>query len=59
MMNFLKKLWGITADLAWTLAGSIIVLVTLSGKTQSIALWITVIATVIHYVYKLISTEEK
>lgn len=59
MISFLKKLWGITADLAWTLAGSIIVLVTLSGKTQSIALWITIIATVIHYIYKLISSEEK
>ena len=58
MINFLRKLWNITADLAWTLAGSAIVLITLSGETQSIALWITIIATAVHYLYKILSKED-
>jgi len=56
-MNFLRKIWDITADLAWTLAGSIIVIVTLSGTTQAVAMWITISATAVHYVYKLLSSD--
>jgi len=52
-MKFLRKLWDITADLTWTLVGSVIVLITLSGDTQKIAFYLTVGGLLIHYVYKL------
>jgi hypothetical protein len=52
-MKFLKKLWDTTADLTWTLVGSVIVLITLSGETQKIALYLTVGGLFVHYIYKL------
>lgn len=48
--NFFKKLWKETAALAFTLAGSAVVFVTLSGFTQTVALVATGIALVVHYV---------
>lgn len=52
-MKFLRKLWDVTADLTWTLVGSVIVLITLSGDTQKIAFYLTVGGLIVHYVYKL------
>ena len=57
-MNFLKKIWNITADLTWTLVGSVIVLITLSGETQKIAFYLTVSGLFVHYVYKLTQSED-
>ena len=57
-MKFLKKIWNITADLTWTLVGSVIVLITLSGETQKIALYLTVGGLLVHYAYKLMQPEE-
>lgn len=57
-MKFLKKLWDITADLTWTLVGSVIVLITLSGDTQKIALYLTVGGLVVHYLYKMLQSED-
>jgi hypothetical protein len=56
-MKFLKKLWNTTADLTWTLVGSVIVLITLSGETQKIAFYLTVGGLFVHYVYKLTQSE--
>jgi len=58
MMKFLKKIWNITADLTWTLVGSVIVLITLSGETQKIAFYLTVGGLFVHYVYKLTQSED-
>jgi hypothetical protein len=58
MMKFLKKIWDITADLTWTLVGSVIVLITLSGETQKIAFYLTVGGLFVHYVYKLTQSED-
>lgn len=52
-MKFLRKLWDITADLTWTIVGSVIVLITLSGDTQKIAFYLTVGGLIVHYIYKL------
>ena len=57
-MKFLKKIWNITADLTWTLVGSVIVLITLSGETQKIAFYLTVSGLFVHYVYKLTQSED-
>jgi len=59
MMKFLRKLWDITADLTWTLVGSVIVLITLSGDTQKIAFYLTVGGLLIHYVYKLTQNSDE
>ena len=57
-MKFLKKFWDITAGLAFTIAGSVVVYNTLSGKTQTIALVATVTACVIHYTYNFTNSDE-
>ncbi len=57
-MKFLKKIWNITADLTWTLVGSVVVLITLSGETQKIAFYLTVSGLFVHYVYKLTQSED-
>lgn len=56
-MKFLRKLWDVTADLTWTLVGSVIVLITLSGDTQKIAFYLTVSGLIVHYIYKLSKSE--
>lgn len=52
-MGFFKKLWDITAELAWTYAGSAVVLMTLSGDTQEMAFIATITALVVHYLHEL------
>jgi hypothetical protein len=47
--GFFKKFANETAALSFTLASSVIVFVTLSGKTQTIALIATVAALAVHY----------
>lgn len=47
-MQFLKKLWEELTALSWTIAGTVLVLVTLSGPTQIIGFWISVAALVVH-----------
>jgi hypothetical protein len=57
-MKFLKKIWIITGDLIWTIVGSVIVIITLSGDTQKIALYLTIAGGVVHYFYKLLDASE-
>ena len=53
-MKFLKKIWTITGDLIWTIVGSTIVIITLSGDTQKIALYLTITGGIVHYIYKIL-----
>ena len=57
-MKFLTKLWKITGDLIWTIVGSVIVVITLSGDTQKIALYLTVAGGLLHYIYKILDGSE-
>jgi len=57
-LGFAKKLWDITAGLAFTFAGSVIVYYTLSGTTQMIALASTVTACVVHYTHQILKKDE-
>lgn len=57
MRSFLKKLWQITAGLAFTYAGSAVLIVTLSGETQRMAFIATVAALVVHYVHEFNNDE--
>ncbi len=61
-MKLVKTIIGKLAKefhaLAWTLAGAITVLITLSGKTQTQGLQITIAALVIHLIGVLIKKED-
>ncbi len=58
LFGFSKKIWDITAGLAFTLAGSLVVYVTLSGVTQRIAGIATLIAILVHYVHEILKNDE-
>ena len=54
----LKKLINITASLSFTIAGMVVVFITLSGDTRRIALISSVTALLVHYVYEMAKEEE-
>lgn len=58
MMRFLKKLLNEAHALAWTIAGTALVLITLSGQVKTYGLWISGIALCIHLVGVLIKKDE-
>jgi len=47
------------AALAWTLGGTGLVLITLSGSTRTLGLYISLISFVVHLAGVLLSREEK
>ena len=47
-MKTLKKITNEFHSLAWTLAGAATVLITLSGDTRTMGLWISGIALTVH-----------
>jgi len=57
MRGFFKKLWEITAGLAFTFAGSAVLLMTLSGDTQEMAAIATACAITVHYLHELSKRE--
>jgi hypothetical protein len=57
-MKILRKLWDITGDFIWTIIGSITVIITLSGDTQRTVLIMTIVGTILHYFYKMVSSKE-
>lgn len=59
MKRLIKKLANEAHSLIWTLAGTALVLITLSGKVQETALQISVIALVFHIFGVLIKKEEE
>jgi hypothetical protein len=50
----LKKLINITASLSFTLAGMVVVLITLSGETRRLALICSVAALLVHYTHEIV-----
>jgi hypothetical protein len=58
LFGFSKKMWDITAGIIFTLAGSLVVYVTLSGTTQKIAGVSTLIAILVHYVHEILKNDE-
>ena len=54
----MKKLIKEFHSLAWTLAGTGLVLITLSGSTRTMAIWISAITLVVHLFGVLISRED-
>lgn len=54
----LKQLWFEMGDLGWTLAGTGLVLITLSGDTLKWGVWMSVTALAIHLAVILSSKDE-
>jgi hypothetical protein len=55
----IKKFFKETSALAWTLGGTGLVLITLSGPTKVLGLWISVISLVAHFLGVLFSKDEE
>lgn len=53
--KFLKESYG----LIWTIAGSAMVLITLSGSVLQKAIWITGIALIVHYIGAIFTKEDE
>jgi hypothetical protein len=53
-----KKLKNGLSDLSWTLAGTALVLITLSGQTRTYGLWISGIALTVYFFGILISSDD-
>jgi hypothetical protein len=59
IMGFIKKFLKETAALSFTLAGSAIMFVTLSGDTRRIAMIATAAALTVHYIYVMLENDEE
>jgi hypothetical protein len=55
----IKKFFKETSALSWTLGGTALVLITLSGPTRVLGLWISVFSLVIHFLGALFSSDEE
>lgn len=55
----IKKFFKETSALSWTLGGTGLVLITLSGPTRALGLWISVISLVVHFLGVLFSEDEE
>jgi uncharacterized membrane protein YccC len=55
----MKRFAGEFSGLVWTLAGTALVLITLSGKTRTMGLWISATALVLNLVALAISNGEE
>lgn len=56
--KIIKKLLNEVHALAWTLGGSGIVLITLSGETKKLGTWITLASLGVHLVGVLLKKED-
>jgi hypothetical protein len=56
--GFIKKFAKETAGLSFTLAGSVVVFITLSGDTRKIAMIATGVALAVHYTHRMLQNDE-
>jgi hypothetical protein len=54
-----KKIWEISAGLAFTMAGSFVMFITLSGDTRKMAIIATAVALGVHYVHEVFKKDEE
>ena len=50
MKKFIKKIFFETSALSWTIGGTGIVLITLSGETREMGIWISIASFVFHMI---------
>jgi hypothetical protein len=53
-----KKIKDGLSDLSWTLAGTALVLITLSGQTRTYGMWISAIALTVYFFGLLIGNDD-
>ena len=58
-MKIIKKLINEFHSLAWTIAGAVTVLITLSGETLKMGMWISSAALTVHLVGIILKKEEE
>ena len=56
-MKFIKKVFFETSALSWTIGGTGIVLITLSGETRDMGIWISVASFVFHMIGVLLEKD--
>jgi len=54
----IKKLFKETSSLSWTLGGTALVLITLSGATKAIGLWISGVCLIAHFLGVLFTKDD-
>jgi hypothetical protein len=54
----MKKFWAYLTDNTWTLAGTGMVLITLTGPTLRQAIWLTGVALVLHSILTFSAKED-
>lgn len=52
------KLWRYITEQAWTLAGTGLVLITLSGSTRTAGLWMSLAAVLLHFASYFLPEDE-
>ena len=57
MKKFIKKIFFETSALSWTIGGTGIVLITLSGETREMGIWISVASFVFHMIGVLLDKD--
>ena len=57
MKKFIKKIFFETSALSWTIGGTGIVLITLSGETREMGIWISIASFVFHMIGVLLEKD--
>jgi len=55
----MNRFWAEIAGLVWTLAGTALVLITLSGTTRTMGLWISAVALTLNLIAIAFTKEEE
>ena len=58
-MKLVRRLLTELGEMSWTLGGTGLVLITLSGETRTLGIWISVVALVIHVIGIFASSSEE
>lgn len=58
MKKLFRRLCVELGELSWTLGGTGLVLITLSGQTRTLGIWISVISLIVHIIGVLASSAE-
>ena len=56
-MNFFKKVFFETSALSWTIGGTGLVLITLSGETREMGIWSSIASFVFHMIGVLLDKD--
>lgn len=55
----MKKVFRYISEQSWTLAGTGLVLITLSGSTRTYGIWMSLIAVTLHFISEVMAYREE